>query len=113
MKQTKEKHTDGDPNTYADLFPNRSGKLTKTQIKGIIHSNLTLGVAKEWQESSEKLLEFDYGFNTQHLGLSCTDDADLFDYALNIFEACCEQMLKLTRSEFLIRAAKAKRKGGR
>lgn len=113
MKQTKDKCTDGYHSIYADLFPNRSGKLTKTQIKGIIHSNLTMGVAKEWQESSEKLLEFDYGFNAQHLGLSCTDDADLFDYALNIFESCCERMLKLTRSEFLIRAAKAKRKEGR
>ena len=111
MKQTKEKHTDGDPSIYADLFPVLPGhKLTKAQIKKIIHTNLTLGAAKKWQASSEKLLEFDYGFNSSHLGLSASNDDGRFDYALNIFESCCEQMLKLTRSEVLSRVAKAKRK---
>lgn len=67
--------------------------MTRKEIKEIIKAEVTIEHALSWYESVEKLLNFDYGFNDEHLGLYCTDDAEKFDYALDLFEEECERLL--------------------
>lgn len=67
--------------------------MTKVKIAKIIKDKTDIDHALNWRDDSEKLLNFDYNFNDYHLGLSCTDDADQFDYALDLFERRCVILL--------------------
>ena len=79
---------------------NRKDKMTKNDVKEIIKNKINLKYASRWYSSSEKLLEFDHGFNTDHLGIVMSDNEDLFEFAFNIFELRCEILfVKLMEEE--------------
>ena len=68
--------------------------MNRIEIKKIIKENVTIQIASDWYHEAEKLMHFDYGFNAHFLdSISCTDDAEKFDYALDLFEEECERLL--------------------
>lgn len=67
--------------------------MNRNQIAEIIKTKTDINYARNWRDDSEQLLNFDYGFNSDHLGLTLSDDEDKFDYALNLFERRCEYLL--------------------
>ena len=68
--------------------------MNRKEIKKIITENVTLQIASDWYHEAEKLMHFDYGFNGDFLdSISCTDEAERFDYALDLFENQCEKLL--------------------
>jgi hypothetical protein len=76
--------------------------MTKKTIKEIIESEVTISHALRWYESTEKLLHFDYGFNSRYLELSCTNDGEKFDYALELFEDECERLTREDKLKFIL-----------
>lgn len=73
--------------------------MTKKEIATTILSKINLKYAKDWYLSPEQVLEFDYGFNADHLGLSMSEDEDLFDYALKVFETRCQIFIETSMRE--------------
>jgi len=68
--------------------------MDRKEIKKIITENVTLQIASDWYHEAEKLMHFDYGFNGDFLdSISCTNEPDRFDYALDLFENQCEKLL--------------------
>ena len=67
--------------------------MTKNDVKEIIKNKINLKYASRWYSSSDKLLEFDHGFNFHHLGIVMADNEDLFEFAFNIFELRCEILI--------------------
>ncbi len=67
--------------------------MNQKQVKKIINEKIDMKYATEWANSSEQLLEFDYGFNSDHLGIQMSENEDLFDWALNLFERKCEALI--------------------
>ena len=67
--------------------------MNRIEIKKIIKENVTIQIASDWYHEAEKLMHFDYGFNGDFLGISCTNEPDRFDYALDLFENQCEKLL--------------------
>lgn len=67
--------------------------MTRAAIAKIIKDKTDINYARGWRDDSEQLLNFDHGFNSDHLGLIMSDDEDKFDFALNLFETRCLELL--------------------
>lgn len=69
--------------------------MNKSKIKEIITTKTDIEYALSWHHDQEKILNFEWGFNSNHLGLSMSEDQDLWEYALNLFERTCAEILGL------------------
>lgn len=68
--------------------------MTNSQI---IKENVTLVVAADWEHDSEKTLCFENWMDEFGVDVSLTDAPNQYDRLQELFEDCCEKLLRESR----------------